>query len=234
MTLVGKRGIVTGSTGALGNVIVRRFLDEGMKVVGSYRNPKELARLPDPIRASISLVEADVTIETDVQRMFESAVKTMGRVDILVNTVGGFLPRKLIPDLSLEEWDRMMSMNLKSTFLCSREALRRMKEQQYGRIVNISAKTGLYPSPGRAAYAISKAAVSLFTEIAAQEQKGNGITVNAIAPSIIDTTENRRSMPDEDYKQWVKPQHIADIICYLCSEEANNVSGTTIRAFGGL
>ena len=234
MSLSGKIAIVTGGTGALGSAVVRRFLDEGIKVVVSHRNPKELGGFPDSVRSRISLVQCDVTIESDVQRLVDTAIKMFGKVDILVNTVGGFLSSKPIPDVTVEEWDRMMSINLKSAFLCSREALRRMKGQNYGRIVNISAMVGLYPSPGRSAYAISKSAVSLFTEIAGQEQKGSGTTINAIAPSIIDSSANRQSMPDEDFSRWVKPESIADIICYLCSDAATDVTGTTIKAFGGL
>ncbi len=234
MSLRERRAIVTGGTGALGMVVARRFVDEGMKVSISCRDVKELERFPEAVRSLILGVEADVTIETDVQKMFESAGKTMGNLDILVNAVGGFLPRKPVNDLTEKEWDRMMDINLKSTFLCTREALRRMKNQKYGRIVNISAMVGLNPSPGRSAYAISKSAVSLFTDIVGQEQKGSGITINAIAPSIIDTPANRISMPEEDFNRWVKPEHIADIICYLCSEAASDVTGTTIKAFGGM
>jgi NAD(P)-dependent dehydrogenase (short-subunit alcohol dehydrogenase family) len=214
--------------------VVRRFLDEGATIVATYRDPKELVTLPTSAGSHISTVQADVTVESDVQGLFENAVKRTGRVDVLVNTVGGFLPRKSIADLTIEEWDRMMSVNLRSTFLCSREALRRMKNQPYGRIINISAMAGLNPSPGRSAYAISKSAVSLFTDIAGQEYKGTGITVNAIAPSIIDTTANRQSMPNEDFSRWVKPEDIADSICYLCSEAASAVTGTTIKASGGV
>lgn len=234
MSLHGKTAIITGGSGALGAVIVRRFLDEGMKVAVSYRDPKEFGRLPEKIRTVIDSSQIDVTVESEVQRLFDNAVTKMQKVDILVNTVGGFLPRKPITDVTVEEWDRMMSINLKSVFLCSREALRRMTGQHYGRIVNISAMTGLNPSPGRTAYAISKSAVSLLTDLAGQESKGTGITVNAIAPSIIDTEANRQSMPGEDYSQWVKPEHIADIICYLCSDEARDITGTTIKAVGGL
>jgi NAD(P)-dependent dehydrogenase (short-subunit alcohol dehydrogenase family) len=234
MSLRGRRAIVTGGTGALGMVVARRFVDEGMKVSISCREAKELERFSETVRSLILGVEADVTIETDVQKLFEAAGKTMGKLDILINAVGGFLPRKPVDDVTVEEWDRMMNINLKSTFLCTREALRRMKDQKYGRIVNISAMVGLHPSPGRSAYAISKSGVSILTEIAGQEQKGTGITINAIAPSIIDTTANRQSMPNEDFTKWVKPENIADIICYLCSDAASDVTGTTIEAFGGM
>ena len=118
MSLKGKRAIVTGSMGALGMVITRRFLDEGLKVVGTYRNLKELSGLSNSVPQHIVQIQADVTIETEVQSMFETVIRTMGGIDILVNTVGGFLPRKPIPDVTVEEWDRMMNMNLKSTFIC--------------------------------------------------------------------------------------------------------------------
>ena len=234
MSLKGKRAIVTGSTGALGMVVTRRFLDEGLRVVGCYRDPKELSELSSSGGSHVVPVQADVTIESEVQGMFETAMRSMGGIDILVNTVGGFLPRKPVIDITVEEWDRMLNINLKSTFLCTREALRHMKDQKYGRIVNISAMVGLNPSPGRSAYAISKSAVSLFTDIVGQEQKGSGIRINAIAPSIIDTAANRMSMPDEDFTLWVKLKNIADIICYLCSDAASDVTGTTIKAFGGM
>jgi NAD(P)-dependent dehydrogenase (short-subunit alcohol dehydrogenase family) len=234
MSLSGKSAIVTGGTGALGLVVTSRLLKEGAKVVVTYRNPKELDSIPESVRSRIVFNQADVTKEPDVQQLFTSAVNSLGSVDILVNTVGGFLPRKSIPEVTVEEWDHMMSINLRTSFLCSREALRLMTGKLYGRIVNISAMAGLYPSPGRSAYAISKSGVSLLTEIAGQEQKGTGITINAIAPSIIDTTANRKSMPHDDFTRWVKPENIADIICYLCSDAASDVTGTTIKAFGGM
>jgi len=234
MALEGKRAIVTGGTGALGMAVVHRFLEEGIRVVATHRAARKPAGVLESAQSSLKFIRSDVTNESDVARLFEEAIKTLGNVDILVNTVGGFLPRKPVTDVTVEEWDRMMGMNLKSTFLCSREALRRMKNQNYGRIINISAMAGLNPSPGRSAYAISKSSVSLLTEIVGQEQKGSGITVNAVAPSIIDTAANRQSMPTEDFSRWVKPENIADIICYLCSDAAADVTGTTIKAFGGV
>ncbi len=235
MSLKGRRAIVTGSSGALGSIIAQRFLAEGALVAGSHRDPKkEDAGETGTIKSSLFRIPADVTDESQVASLFTIAAEKMGGVDIVVNTVGGFLPRTEIPDITLTQWNAMMDINLKSTFLCTREALRRMKGKAYGRIVNISAMTGLRPSPGRAAYAVSKSAVALFTEIAAQEQKGTGITINAIAPSIIDTEANRKSMPDEDHAAWVKPEHIADIICYLCSDVAKDVTGTIIKAYGGV
>lgn len=232
--LSGKRAIITGGTGELGSVVTDRFLEEGIKVAISYRRVEELSRFSTSSRARILAVQADVTAESEVIGLFEAVLMNLGSVDIVVNTVGGFVGGKPITDVSVEEWDRMMDVNLKSTFLCTREALRAMRDRTYGRIINISAMSGLRPSPGRSAYAVSKSAVSLFSEIAGMEQKGTGITVNAIAPSIIDTKANRSSMPGENYDRWIKPEEVADIICYLCSEAAGGITGGTIRASGGL
>lgn len=234
MSLNGKIALVTGGTGALGSVIAERFLSERVKVAVSYVVEEELKRLSEDFKKSVLIAKADVGDEQEVGRLFDEVAARFGSVDILVNTVGGFLPKKQLAEVSVEEWDRMMNINLKSAFLCSREALRRMKGKPYGRIISISAMVGLSPSPGRAAYAISKAAVSLLTDIVAQEVKGSGITVNAVAPSIIKTAANLASMPDEDSSKWVKPDEIADLICYLCSESGGAITGTTLKAYGGV
>jgi NAD(P)-dependent dehydrogenase (short-subunit alcohol dehydrogenase family) len=234
MPLNDKIALVTGGTGALGRVIAGRLAHEGATVFASFLHEKELQGLPPEFGRSIAKVKADVTNEADVRQLYDQIISRSSRVDIVVNAVGGFLPRKPLTDVSLSEWEFMMNVNLKSTFLSTRESLRRMQGQTYGRIINISAMVGLNPTAGRAPYAISKAGVSLLTEIVAQEQKGRGITVNAIAPSIIATPANLVSMPDEDSSKWVKPEEIADLICYLCSPAAGAITGTTFKAYGGV
>lgn len=234
MSLAGKVALVTGGTGALGSAVLARFQKEGMRVAATYRNDNELARQATPSQAHTSFMKADVTNEKDVRTLFENVLKQFGRLDVLVNTVGGFLPGKPVAEVRLEDWEKMMALNLRSTFLCMREALRKMKGQPYGRIISMAAITGLRPSAGKSAYAISKAGVVMLTEIAADEVKGSGVTINAIAPSIILTGANKEAMPNEDFRTWVKPEDIADTICYLCSEGAGSVTGTTIRAFGGV
>ena len=226
-TLKGKIAIVTGGTGALGSVLVDRFVREGMKVVASVRSSQAA-------RDDVIYVHANVTEESDVQKLFEECRSAHGRPDILVNTVGGFLPSKSLDEVSVEEWDRMMTINLKAAFLCTREALRVMKGGSYGRIVNISAMVGLRPTPGRIPYAVSKAGVSLLTEVAARELKESPITVNAIAPGTLDTPANREWVSKNDLQKLVPSESIADMICFLCSEDGRLVSGTTLRAAGGM
>ncbi|HWP82045.1 MAG TPA: SDR family NAD(P)-dependent oxidoreductase [Bacteroidota bacterium] len=234
MPLKNKRVLVTGGTGALGSFLCERFLQEQMKVAATYRSEEKRASFPQFIAKNALLIKADVSNENDVRRLFDDVVSNFGGVDIVVNTVGGYIPTKHLTEVSTEEWERMMNINLRSTFLCTREALKKMKGNSYGRIMNMSAKIGLHPTPGRVAYAISKAGVNMLTEIIAQELKGTGITINAIAPSIIDTAANRESMPDEDHSTWVKPQTIADMILHLCSEEAGQISGNIIKVYGGV
>jgi NAD(P)-dependent dehydrogenase (short-subunit alcohol dehydrogenase family) len=229
-----KTAVITGGTGALGAVIAQRLIDEGSAVFVSFLFDKELAHLSEVFKRKVKILKADVTDERRVKDLYDVVVRDSSRVDIVVNTVGGFLPRKPVTEVTLSEWELMMNINLKSTFLSTREALRRMQGQRYGRIINISAMVGLSPSPGRAPYAISKAGVSMLTEIVAQEIKGTGITINAIAPSIIATPANLASMPDEDSSKWVKPEEIADLVSYLCTEPAGAISGTTFKAYGGV
>jgi NAD(P)-dependent dehydrogenase (short-subunit alcohol dehydrogenase family) len=234
MTLSEKYALVTGGTGGLGSVVAQRLCDEGCSVAISYRGEKDLNRLPQSLRDRTKAFKADVTDEADVHSLFDVVTGSLGGIDIVVNTVGGYLPQRVIADTSVDDWDLMMDINLKSAFLSTREALRRMRGRSYGRIINIAAMVGLKPTPGRAAYAISKAGVALLTDLAAQEARGSGITVNAIAPSIIATAANLESMPDEDSAKWVTPDQLADLICFLCSASASAITGTTVKAYGGM
>jgi NAD(P)-dependent dehydrogenase (short-subunit alcohol dehydrogenase family) len=179
-------------------------------------------------------IKADVTNEEEVKSAFKAALAKFGTIDFLVNIAGGYMGKTPISELQLKDWDFMMNLNLKSAFLCTREALNIMSARGTGRIVNISAMSGLNPSAGRGAYGISKAAVATLTKIAAQEVKGTGITVNAIAPSIIVTEANVRSSPGDDYSKWIKPEEIAELIIYLCSDAARSINGDIIELKGGL
>lgn len=232
--LRGKVVLVEGGTGALGSVLAAEFIKNGAIVYSTIaQRYSDQMRAGDSSRA-ISYVQADVTNVQSVERLFGQIVGDAGRVDIVVNTVGGFVPGKPISDTPVEDWDTMMNLNARSAFLSTREALRRMRGQSYGRIVNISAMTGIVPVPNRAAYAISKSVVSLLSELAGSEMAGSGITVNAVAPSIIDTPANRASMPDQNFSKWVKPESIFKTIAFLCSEAGGAISATTVRAVGGV
>jgi NAD(P)-dependent dehydrogenase (short-subunit alcohol dehydrogenase family) len=234
MELTGKSALITGGTGALGGAIAEAFLAAGASVASTVRDEAEAARAKSSSNPSVRLIPADVTKEKDVAALFDRAIMLLGRIDILVNVVGGYAGGSPVRDMAAEEWDGMMGLNLRSVFLCSREYLRRSAGAPFGRIVSIGAMPALRPAANRAAYAVSKAGVISLTQMLGAELKGSGVTANSIAPSVIDTAANRASMPGEDWSRWVRPGDIAGQIVFLCSEKASSINGVCIPMFGGI
>ncbi|MEO8169085.1 MAG: SDR family oxidoreductase, partial [bacterium] len=178
--------------------------------------------------------QADLTAEADVRSFVALVQKQFGAVDCLINLAGGYAGGNTIAEVSLDEWESMMSLNLRTTFLMCREVLKSMLARKAGRIINISAMPAILSGAKKGPYAISKRAVISLTEIIADEVKGSGITANAIAPSIILTDANKTSMPAADVQKWVTPEEIAGVILFLCSDEARSINGNTIKVFGGV
>ena len=234
MTLGGKTTLITGGTGALGHVVAERFLQEGSNVATSYLFEDELRRLSEDFRKNVFVVRADVTDDEDVAALFHQVTSRFGRVDILINIVGGFLPHSTVKDVKSKDWEYMMNINLKSVFLCSREFLQRLGTAQYGRIVSMAAMPALRPSAGRGPYAVSKAGVVALTAVLGEELKGTGVTANAIAPSIIRTQANVESMKGEDASKWVGPDEIAEVMLLLCSTKGQSINGVCVPVFGGV
>lgn len=234
MNLIGKTALLTGGTGQLGAVVAETFIATGIRVATSYLFENELKYLSAEFKKNIYIARADVTNEQDVIALFHEVKKKFGNVEILVNIVGGFLPKVSIAETMLKDWDRMISMNLKSVFLCSREFLKNNTNKEYGRIISMAAMPALIPSAGRGPYAVSKGGVVTLTKILGEELKGTGTTANAIAPSIIKTKPNVESMPGVDYTKWVTPEEIANTILYLCSDGARSINGLTIPMIGGV
>lgn|ERR1041385_1458357 len=233
-TLKNRTVLITGGTGALGHVVAERFLQEGANVATSYLFENELKYLSERFRENVFIVRADVTDEEDVAALFQQVVKKYGSVDVLVNIVGGFLPRANIKEVKTKDWDHMMNMNLKSVFLCSREFLISLGSSPYGRVISMAAMPALKPSAGRGPYGVSKAGVIMLTQILGEELKGSGVTANAIAPSMLKTQANMQSMPNEDYSKWVTPEEVAETMLFLCSEKGISINGVCIPMFGGI
>jgi NAD(P)-dependent dehydrogenase (short-subunit alcohol dehydrogenase family) len=232
-----KVAVITGATGALGRAAVKAFLNHGARVVSTYRSEEKQNKLIDFLgQAGDSLVsiKTDVTNEADVQALFQKVVEKYGRVDILLNIVGAYKGGAEIANTKEEDWDSMMSTNLKSAFLCSKAALPYMMRQDFGRIINVASRTALekrYRSKS-GAYAVSKAGVIVLTETIAEEVKKYDINVNCILPSTIDTPDNRQMLPEADFSKWVKPEQIAKVILFLVSEDSNTISGAAIPVYG--
>jgi NAD(P)-dependent dehydrogenase (short-subunit alcohol dehydrogenase family) len=223
--------LVTGGTGALGAAVTLAALGAGATAVATYRDARDrdalAARVPASDRERLHAVKADVTDADGVRRLFDEVAARQPRLDALVNTVGGFAGGAL---LATDEraWDAMLTLNLRSAYLCCRAALPAMLAAGRGRIVNVASRSVVPPAGGFIAYTVSKAGVIALTQALAHEVRGRGVTVNAVLPSTMDTEANRRAMPDADRSGWVRPDSVARAILFLASDAAADVTGTLL------
>jgi NAD(P)-dependent dehydrogenase (short-subunit alcohol dehydrogenase family) len=236
MKFQGKTVLITGATGALGTVAVQRFAAEGANIAALSRTKESLVRLHEQIESTVLFLPLQCNIfdEREVRLSFENVHSTFGGIDILIATVGGINDHQQIAEISLEEWNRMIELNLTSTFLAVREMQRHLKGKSYGRIIAIGALSGLTPTAGRGAYAASKAGVIAIVKTLAEEVKGSGITANVIVPSILRTRTNMTSMPGEDHSLWVPPESVVSLMLHLCTDEGTAINGAILQLFGGM
>jgi NAD(P)-dependent dehydrogenase (short-subunit alcohol dehydrogenase family) len=232
----GKIALIAGGTGALGSAISLAFLGAGASVVATYRNREEFTELlTDASRlggAAPEGIATDVTDAMAVAAAVENLVAERGRLDILVNAVGGYAGGKNVWEADVATYQQMMALNLASGFALSRAAVPSMIRQNRGWIVNVSSRAGYGHSAGAALYAASKAgALALFDSLA-EEVKPYAINVNSIVPSIFDTPANRRAMPSANFSVWPKPSEIAQVVLFLCSEQARVIHGAAVPVYG--
>jgi NAD(P)-dependent dehydrogenase (short-subunit alcohol dehydrogenase family) len=229
--MTGRVAIVTGGTGALGQAITTTLLEAGAAVAIPYAVPEERAalegRLAPELRARLLPVAADVTDEGAMTKFVAAVSERHGRVNGLVNAVGGFGGGDLV-STPLGEWERMMKLNLTSAVIACRTVLPGMIAGGGGRIVNIASRAVLPPQGGFIAYTVSKAAVITLTQALAQEVRAHRITVNAVLPSTMDTPANRRAMPDADRSGWVTTTDVASVVAFLLSDRAAAVTGASL------
>jgi len=230
--LSNKTAIVTGAVGNLGRAVANAFGAAGAKLVLIDRSQDRLEQAFGPGGDHLLCGGIDLTAEDSVQGMVASALERFGRIDALVNTVGGFRGGKTVDEEELSTWDMMMTVNVRTTLLTCRAVVPAMLEQGGGSIVNVSAGAALSAPTGLAAYSASKAAVLRLTESLSKETKARGVRVNAILPGTIDTPQNREVMPDADPSKWVKPEEIADVIAFLASDAARVVTGVALPVSG--
>ncbi|MEO6964329.1 MAG: SDR family NAD(P)-dependent oxidoreductase [Acidobacteriaceae bacterium] len=227
--------LVAGGTGGLGRAVSLAFLQEKATVVVPYRNPDEFSALQRAAGAHASSLHGqpvDVTDEDAVNQFVEQILAEHGRLDALVNTVGGYAGGTKLWQLETKVFDTMLALNLRAGYVLSRAAIVPMLRQKHGAIVNVAAKAALDHGAGAAAYAASKAAALAMMDSLAADVKGTGVRVNSILPSIIDTAANRKAMPNADYATWPKPEDIARVILFLCSEDARVIHGAAIPVYG--
>jgi len=242
MNLSNRVAIVTGSGRGIGRAIALKLAEVGAMVVVNDIN--EAAQgVAEEIRAmdrqSLAVL-ADVSLAPDVARLVETTAETYGKVDILVNNAG-ITRDQLIVRMSDEDWDKVLNVNLKSVFLCTRAVLKYMIKQRWGRIISIASIAGIVGNPGQANYASAKAGIIGFTRTIAREVASRGITVNAIAPGFIDTEMTQQLQ--EEWKEELKrriplgyfgsPRDVAEAVAFLASEEARYITGQVLGVDGG-
>jgi NAD(P)-dependent dehydrogenase (short-subunit alcohol dehydrogenase family) len=228
--------LVAGGTGGLGREVTRAFLEAGASVVVPYRRAEEFAAVVSAaVRTGATPPEgvaADVTDSATVEKVVADIVAKHGRIDILVNAVGGYAGGRSLWEAEPRTYDQMLQLNLKAGFVLARAIVPVMIRQNRGWVVNIASKAALDHAAGGGLYAASKAgALALFDSLAA-EVKPYNINVNSVLPSIIDTAANRKAMPGADFSKWPKPEEIARVILFLCSEQARVIHGAAIPVYG--
>jgi NAD(P)-dependent dehydrogenase (short-subunit alcohol dehydrogenase family) len=227
--------LVAGGTGGLGRAVSLAFLEEGAKVVVTYRQQKEFDALKSEAGANDSAIEGhgvDVTDETAVRQLLAKVLAEHGRLDALVNAVGAYAGGVNLWDLETKVFDQMLALNLRSGYALLRAAIPAMLKQKHGSIVNVASKAALDHGAGAAAYAASKAAAVALMDSLAAEVKGTGVRVNSILPSIIDTEANRKAMAGADFAKWPKANDIARVILFLCSDDARVIHGAAVPVYG--
>ena len=216
---------ITGGHGVLGRAVLKAALADGLgvAVIDHVRGQS----VPGGV---LALAGVDLTDAAAAQEAIDAVVAHFGRLDALLNIAGGFVWQTV--DDAEPAWERMFALNLTTALNTSRAALPSLKASPEGRIINVGANGALKSAAGMGAYAASKAAVHRLTESLAEELKDTSVTVNAVLPSILDTTQNRQDMPDADPARWVAPADLARVMLFLASPESRAVTGALVPVTG--
>jgi 3-oxoacyl-[acyl-carrier protein] reductase len=240
-----KVAIVTGGGRGIGRVIALRLAEAGANVVvNDVGNAEPVEAVAKEIKAmgrQALPVLADVSSAPDVARLVAETISAYERIDILVNNAG-IARDQLLMRMSEEDWDRVLAVDLKSVFLCTKAVLKHMVKQRWGRIISLASISGIVGNPGQANYAAAKAGIIGFTRSIAKEVASRGITVNAVAPGFIDTEMTQRLK--EEWKEALKkqipvgylgsPRDVAEAVAFLASEEARYITGQVLGVDGGM
>jgi len=227
--------LITGGTGALGQTISLDFLKMGANVIVTYVNDNEIKSFESKLgnfMKKVMLIKVNLMNEEEVEKLVSDIINTNNKIDVLVNTVGGYRAGQPITQITEKDWDLMMNLNLKTAFLISKHVVKEMEKQGKGKVIHVAARSGLKGSGNDAAYVASKSGILRLVESLSEEVKNNSINVNCILPSIIDSDTNRQSMSDEDFSKWVTPSEISKVILFLASEESNSINGASIPIYG--
>ena len=252
MRFQNKVALVTASASGIGKATAEILAREGAHLVAADLNPDSLSNLSKSIKAeggTITTKEVNVLEEGPVKNLVDSLIKDLGRIDILVNAVGGSTiiqnSSASVDNLEFDDWNKVLDFNLRGTFLCTHEVVKHMKRQGNGKIVNISSDAAHSLGEPSSAYVAAKAGIMAFTTKVAKEAGPNGVTCNAIAPgmTLSERIQPRWAQRSEEQRQIIidqiplgrlsQPEDQAKVIAFLASEDANYVTGVTIDTSGG-
>jgi len=240
-SLVGKTALVTGASGGIGKAIAVNLHSQGAHVILHGTNEGRLAALSAELKDRNSILPADLSDREAVEAMIPKATELAGGIDILVNNAG-ITRDNLFMRLKDEEWDQVLNVNMTSSMILCRSAIRAMMKARWGRIISISSIVGVTGNPGQTNYAASKAGMIGFSKSLAQEVASRGITVNVVAPGFIQTQMTDVLSDEQKEKLLVnvpagrlgQPEDIASAVSYLASDEAGYITGATIHVNGGM
>lgn len=240
-----KVALVTGGSGGIGSAIAIKLSEKGFNVAITYlsneKAAKEVIEEIEKNNVKGLAIKADVSKEKDVEEIIGIINNEFKTIDVLVNNAG-ITKDNLLLRMKAEDWDQVMDTNLKSVYLCTKAVTRNMMKKKHGKIINITSVVGISGNAGQSNYSASKAGVIGFTKSVAKELGSRGINVNAVAPGFIDT--DMTSVLSEDIKDEMlksiplnrvgKPQDVANLVAYLCSDEADYITGQVIHVDGGM
>ena len=244
--LQGKKAIITGAGSGIGRETSIRFVQEGAQVVLVDRNTEGMKQTLQSIQAlggEAHAIQTDISKESQIQSMVDTAIASVGDINILVNAAAVLIRTQQTHQVSEAEWDLIMNTNLKGTFLCCKHVIPSMINTGSGSIVNISSVSGIRGAGYSLPYGVGKAGVIHLTTMVAQQYTGNGIRVNCVAPGLVDTPQSRGSTAStETFESRIKthpmqrvgtPDEISNLILFLASDEASYISGQTVIIDGG-
>lgn len=220
--------LVTGANGGLGTHVTKAFLETGATVIGSSRKIQQ----SEFDAKNFTAISAELSSYDSAKRFMDEVLRRFGRLDVLVHTVGGFAGGASVAETDDATFERMVDVNLNSTFYILRAAIPVLRRSGSGRIIAIGSRAALEPGPGVGAYSASKAAMLSLIRTVALENQDAGLTANVILPGTIDTSANRAAMPKADFSKWVKPDNISSMVVWLAGDSAKEITGAALPMYG--
>lgn len=230
--LTNRVALITGAAGNLGAAIAHVFQTEGAQLALVDRSAGRLSAMFKQGPTCLLLEGVNLNNAAAVEQAVTATIAHFGRIDVLINTVGGYRGGTPLHEMPLEEADVLMGLNARTVFVACRAVVPHLLKQGSGKIINVASRAALKGEAGASIYSASKSAVVSLTESLSAEVKDAGINVNCVLPGLLDTPPNRAAMPDADFSRWVAPEAVADVMLFLASDAARAIHGAAIPVYG--